>query len=444
LLSLCEQAVKLGEKLGASEVEAYATIDSIREVNFTNRIESTRTSSFTGLGVRLALGKKLGLHSTSQLKKEEVEKAVEKALAIAKVSNPDPDWVSLPTKYGKASVEQVFDKNIVELELSTLPEKAIEVMETVQNFDKRTTVTRGSIAVGEERVAVSNCYHRYLEQKGTFASSHVTVKAEDAWNRGQSSESHQVRTWNEMKFPKLSMDASERAVRMMDAKPIRSGKITVVLRNKLFADILRTMFGRTLSADSVQKKRSPWVGKRGKQIASEDFNLFDDGVKKAGVGTREFDDEGYPQQKTPLITNGVLERYLYDNYTANKDGKTSTGNASRSYRSIPIPVPNNLTLKRGEAKLDELVEDSSHGLYVYEVIGEWLSNPISGNLSATVTNGHLIEKGELTQAVKGVIISANFFTTINKKTNLIADDTENSGSTYSPSIRIQDINIAGT
>jgi len=444
VLSLCERGVKLGEKLGASEVEAYGILDSVRELDFTDKIESTRAAVFTGLGIRLALGKRLGFYSSSQVTKRGVEQAVKRALTIAKVAQPDRDWISFPTTYGKATVANIFDRNVESVTAGTLSEKAVDVMDGVHGFDKRTTITRGSIAVSEERVAISNSYHCQLERKSTYASASVTVTAEEAGKKGQSSEALQRRAWKEIKFSELSRKASERALEMTDAKPIGSGRTNVVWRNDVFADVLGIMFGRTLSADAIQKERSPWTGKLGETIASENVTVLDEGIKDAGMGTREFDDEGHPQQDTLLITRGVLTNYLYDNYTANKDGKASTGNASRSYRNIPTPSVNNLILKPGTAKLEELIRDTQRGLYIQEVIGDWLSNPISGDLSATVTNGYLIEKGELTHAVKGVIVSANFFTLIQDEASLIADDIENSGSTYAPSVKMQNINIVGT
>lgn len=444
VLSLCERGVKLGEKLGASEVEAYGILDSVREVDFTDKIESTRAAIFAGLGIRLALGKRLGFYSSSQVTERGVEQAVKRALTMAKVAQPDRDWISFPTTFGEATVANIFDRNIESVTVGTLSEKAVNVMDGVHSFDKRTTITRGSIVVSEERVAISNSYHCELERKSTYASASVTVTAEEAGKKGQSSESWQRRAWLEIEGLELSQKASERSLDMMDAKPIGSGRTSVVWRNEVFAGIIGIMFGLTLSADAIQKERSPWMGKIGETIASENVYVLDDGIKDAGLGTREFDDEGYPQQDTPLITRGVLVNYLYDNYTANKEGKASTGNASRSYRSIPTPSVNNLTLKPGVVKLEELIRDTKRGLYIHEVIGDWLSNPISGNLSATVTNGYLIEKGELTQAVKGVIVSANFFTLIQDEASLIADDIENSGSTYTPSVKMQNINIIGT
>jgi PmbA protein len=444
VLALCERGVRLGERWGASEVEAYGSLHAVRGVDFKDKIEATRSAVFAGLGIRLALGKRLGFYASSQVTESGVEQAVQRALTVAKVTQLDPEWQSFPTTYGKAAVTNIFDRKIVDMTVETLSEKAVVIMDHVHDVDERTTITQGAVGVSEERVAISNSYHCALERQSTYASASVTVTAEAAEKKGQSSEAGQWRTWREIEGQELARQASERALAMLDARPMGSGRTTVVWRNQVFADVLAIMFGRTLAADAVQKQRSPWIGKIGATIASEDVTVLDEGVKDAGLGTQEFDDEGYPQQNTSLITRGVLANYLYDNYTAKKEGTASTGNASRSYRSIPTPSTTNLTLKPGGASLEDLLRDTKRGLYVVEVIGDWLSNPISGDLSATVTNGYLIDKGELTQAVKGVLVAANFFTLLRDEATRIADDIENSGATYAPSVQMQNLKVIGT
>ncbi|MCJ7633278.1 metallopeptidase TldD-related protein, partial [Candidatus Bathyarchaeota archaeon] len=94
-------------------------------------------------------------------------------------------------------------------------------------------------------------------------------------------------------------------------------------------------------------------------------------------------------------------------------------------------------------KIEELVEEVKRGLYLFETIGTWLSNPISGDLSATATNAFLIENGVLTKPVKGVIVSGNFFDILLGKIDVIADDIWNLGSTYSPSIRVSEMMVTG-
>ncbi|MDQ1280744.1 MAG: hypothetical protein QG670_2007 [Thermoproteota archaeon] len=439
LLSLGEKTVKLAEKLGADECEVYLTSVDGNSITFADKIESVGSFSSTGLGVRLIVNKRIGFYSTSSLSDKATKQAVRTALAIAKASNQNHEWVSLPTRTGKAQVKGVFDKEIEVMKPSVIADAVALIIDGVHGYDKRLALTRSSISVGVGKDAISNSYGTSLERSESFASASVEVKAEEAGKKGAAGESRLTRNWGEIDFQALFCPAAERALKAMDAKSIASERMPIVWMNDVFARILSVMFGGTLSADSVQSRRSPWAGRLESQISSDNFNLVDDGLREAGVGTREFDDDGIPQQMTPIISKGILKNFLYDNYTANKDKVLSTGNAHRSYTSFPTPYPNNLTLKPTNVRLEELIEETEHGLYVTETIGEWLSNPISGDLSATVTNGFLIEKGELTQPVKDVIISGNFFKIINGGINLIANDLQNSGSTYAPSIRVAEM-----
>ncbi len=442
LQSLAERTVKLGEARGADEVEAYATSSEERRVVIKNQIETLYTTHTGGLGVRVIIGKRSGFFATSSLKTKDIEKAVETACGMARLSEPDKDWHSLPKKTGKTRVEETFDRETAEVEPSALIEGATQMIDVVNSYDRNLSITGAEVGAGRDETAVANSHGCNLWREETFAAASVNVKAEEDGMKGTSGEDQQARNWGKLDFSSVARTASERASKIVHAKPIAGGRMPVVWRNKLFASTLRIMFGGTLSADSVQKGRSPWIGKTDKRVASENFSLLDNGLLRGGLGTREFDDDGVAQREINLIDRGALRSFFYDNYTANKEGRESTGNSSRDYRSLPMPAPNNLLLQPGEAKPEELL-DMRRGLYLVETIGEWLSNPVSGDLSATATNAFLIENGELTEPVKGIIISGNFFEILRGRIDLIADDTDNSGSTYSPSVRISEMTITG-
>ncbi len=441
LLSVAERAVRLGEALGASEVEAYGVLGEERSVSVAKLIETLYTVGTGGVGVRVLVGKRSGFFATSSLKSKDVERAVEAAYRMAKLSEPDKDWHVLPKKTGKASVEGVFDRETAETEPDALIGGVAEMLDAVAGCGSNLSVTRADVAVGSDETAVVNSHGCSLWREETSAAVSISVKAESGELKGISSEDQQARAWGKLDCGSVAREAAERAEKVMHAKPVAGGKMPVVWDNKLFASILRIMFGETLSADSVQKGRSPWAGRIGETIAAEGFSLLDDGLLRGGLGTREFDDDGVAQRTVSLIEKGTLRSFFYDNYTANKEKRESTGNASRSYRSFPMPSTNNLFLQPGEMRREELL-DVKRGLYVVETIGDWLSNPISGDLSATATNAFLIEDGELTRPVKGVIVSGNFFEILRRGIDL-GDDVDNSGSTYSPSARISEMAVTG-
>ncbi len=453
LLPLGERAVKLAVKLGATEAEAYLSQTVQNLLTFHEKIESGRTSQLAGIGVRAIVDKRIGFASSSSVESGDVENVARMAVAVAKVSQADPDWRSLPKRADRARVEGTFDKRTAEMETDTLVRKSVEIIDFVRSRDSRLAPARGHLATGNATCAIVNSHGSELSKKGTYASFSIRVKAEDAGKKGTSDEGWQARSWREIEFQKLAEEASQRAMKMLDASPIPNTKASVIFANDLFAQILNVMFTRTINAEAVQKGRSPWTGKIGQQIARDNFNVIDDGIMKAGFMTWSFDDEGVSQQRTPVIQDGILKSYLYDTYTGAKDKVASTGNATRRgtgmfgvtnpYTRTPTPAPTNFVLKPGDAKRDELIEETQDGLYVVTSIGEWLSNPMSGMLSATVTNAFLVRAGELSNPVKGVIVSGSFFDMIRNTIDLVADDTRNAGNFYSPSVRVREMSIAG-
>jgi PmbA protein len=439
-------------KKGFEEAEAFSTKILRREIIYRDKIEATKTNTIAGLGIRGVLDKRIGFYSVSSLDRRDVEDATEQALRIAKASSEDPDWKSLPRRYGKANVQKVVDKKIEQLSSKDLVGEVRLAVDTVAEVEPSLAITRGYISTNTVSNAIANSHGCRLERKETLAFSWIAVKAGKVNGKAVAHEVSQSRYWNGLKTEHIARTVSERALTMVHDAPISNGKLATVWRNDAFASIVDAMLTRTITADAVQRNRSPWVGKIGQTVASENVTIIDEGRMAGGLGTRAFDDDGVPQKRVPVIEKGILRGFLYDSYTASKDDRPSTGNAHRdvglftsapNYMKTPSPYPNNLTVKPGDADSDELIRETRNGLYVVETIGEWLSNPISGDVSATVSSGFLIENGDLARAVKGVIVSANFFEIMKGKMGLRADDLDNSGPVYAPSTQVLDMTVAG-
>jgi len=126
---------------------------------------------------------------------------------------------------------------------------------------------------------------------------------------------------------KIAREAAERAVKMLFAKRAPTGEMAVVLTSAAGGTMIHEAIGHSLEADSVQKKVSPaYAGMLGKKVTSELITVVDDPTIPNYRGSFHFDDEGTPAQKTILVERGILRNYLYDRFTAQKDGTKSTGN----------------------------------------------------------------------------------------------------------------------
>lgn len=439
----CEKIIEMALRKGATEAEVYLWQSKSVRIEFEEEIKSFKVSNSIGLGLRVAINKKVALYSTTLTSKNEIEKAVLKAIKIAKASPEDSDWNHLNKKFGKSQAKGYYDEKIEKIDYEEIVEKIKAAIRRMLNYDKRVKPTRGIVALGTSKTLIANNYGETEERKETGISAWLRAKAEENGLKSTGTEHGEARSLEKVNLEELSVKAAEKAVKFLKAKPIESGEMPVIISSKVFANILGVMLSGPISAEWVQKRRSPLANKIDKEIADEKITIIDDGLMNGGWNTRPFDDEGHPTQITPIIEKGILKNYIYDTYTALKDKVNSTGNAYRIYSQPPTPRPNNLILKPGTASLEEIIQETKHGLYVIDTIGEWLSNPVSGNLNATATHAHLIKNGEITQQVKGIVISGNFYEILRKGIEVLGKDLQNSHNIYTPTVKIAKLTIAG-
>jgi PmbA protein len=233
----------------------------------------------------------------------------------------------------------------------------------------------------------------------------------------------------------------------LGARPCPTGSYTVVFAHEVAAALL-SYIAQGLSADAVQKGRSPFAGRLGQTVGSGLTTLADDGLAPGGMATNPFDGEGVPRQRTGLVQAGVLQAYLHGSYTARKagDGVVSTGNAERgSYRSVPRVAASNLVLQPGSGTLDDLLLRVGTGLYVENAAGLHSGvNVISGEVSVGVT-GRLIENGALGRPVREVTIATDFLSLLASVSDVAGDARwiPLYGSVHTPSVAIERITVSG-
>jgi len=437
-------AVDRASRLGASEAEAFVKRARTVQIGFSREVEDVKTAVSTGLGLRVILGKRAAMYSTSILDEGEVDVVVERALKVARVTPENRDWSHLNREYGKSSVRGVHDKAVEAIDYEEVMDKVHSALGIMNEADGRVKPTRGMLSLTSSETSIANSYGDAVDGRGTVVIAWIRVKAEEAGLESTAGEHVEARSLGEVDLDSLAGSAVERALGYLQAKPVPGGEMPVIVRNQVAASIIGVMLSSPINADVVQRGGSPFGDRLGEQVAADHVTVVDHGVMPGGLGTRPFDHDGHPTQKTQVIVGGVLESFLYDSYTSLKAGVDSTGNARRSgYSSPPKPAPTNLLLEKGAAGVEEIIQDTRRGLYVDETIGEWLSNPVSGNLNATVTHGYLVEDGELTQPVKGVVLAGNFHELLMDGFEILGDDLGNSGGFYSPTVKFSKLTVAG-
>lgn len=410
-------------------------------VDFADKVKAIRFTSGYRIYIRASVGKRVGFYTSSDLSREGVEEAAKTAVEIAKVSPEDPYWVGAPRGLGLTDVEGIYDSRLAEL----TPDEAIDmVMSAIEGVSSRPGVrpVRGSLRVGVREYTIGNLNGEEVSRRGTSIFIYISGRAEEPGRSAVYTDFQNSRSLDRVKPYELGREVGLKACEFLDAKTISTGSYDLILDGRVAASIFSVMLSQAVSADAVQKGRSPLAGKIGCKLLSEDVTFVDDGTVPGYVGSRPCDDEGIPVRRNVLFDRGVLKTYLYDTYTANKENRRSTGNAYRSTGGSTAPLPNNLILNPGDYTLEEMIRDTSKGVYALKTIGGWLSNPVSGFLNATVTHGYLISNGSIVGRVKGAVISGDFYQLMNVKVVGLSKELHESMNSYSPHVKFEKVQLS--
>jgi TldD protein len=249
--------------------------------------------------------------------------------------------------------------------------------------------------------------------------------------------------------------AARQAVVMLDGGPAPAGEMPVVVGPGGGGVLFHEACGHGLEADLIQKDASIYRGKLGQTLASPLVTGVDDATVPNAWGSFSFDDEGSPSRRTVLFEGGELRSFLYDRVRADLDGVASTGNGRRqSYAHLPIPRMTNSYILAGEAGANDVIRDTPTGFYA-KALGGGQVNPATGEFVFGVTEGYLIENGEVTRPVRGANLVGNG-TDILSTIDAVADDFEVLYGTCgkdgqgvpvgngSPTLRISRMTVGGT
>jgi PmbA protein len=205
----------------------------------------------------------------------------------------------------------------------------------------------------------------------------------------------------------IGAEGAQRAAEMIGAGKPPSRSCPVVFDPTVAASFAG-LIGGGLSADAVQRGRSPFAELLGEQVASETLVLHDDGLTTDGLAASPCDDEGIPRARTALIEGGRLRTFLYDTYTARRGGADRAGNAARAgYRSPPGVGASNLTVATGSLATPDLLAKAGDGVYITDVAGLHSGvNPVNGMFSVGAS-GRLLKGGELADPVREFTIASD-------------------------------------
>ncbi len=196
-------------------------------------------------------------------------------------------------------------------------------------------------------------------------------------------------------------EAVRQALVNLEAIAAPAGSMQVVLGPGWPGILLHEAIGHGLEGDFNRKGTSAFAGRIGEQVASPQCTVVDDGTLPDRRGSLNVDDEGTPTQKTVLIENGVLARYMQDTLNA------PTGNGRReSYAHLPMPRMTNTYMLAGQYDPQEIISSVERGVYAVNFGGGQV-DITSGKFVFSASEAYLIENGKVTHPIKGATLIGN-------------------------------------
>ena len=402
------------------------------------KVEAFESSRDFGLALKVIKDHRMGFSFTTDA--ENIEKIISEAVEGSQWNGRD-EYVDIPEQ-GLRNEVLIYDETIHEIKEEEIISTALTLEERTRAFDKRITkVRKAEVSAGEGETTLVNSRGINVSYKSSYYSAHVSALARDESGDSQMGwEYAGSRKMDEVDIVSVGERAARRAIELLGSRKINAVKVPVILSESVAVDFLEILSG-SLSAESVQKKRSFLSHKIGETVVSPLIDVIDDGTLPWRTGTSPVDDEGVPTGNNTLISRGVLKGYMHNTYTARKDGVASTGNAVRSSaKSLPGVGTTNLYIKTGDVSRLDQVKSLPKGILILSAMGVHTANPVSGDFSIGIS-GLWIENGEPLYPVKEAIISGNILDMF-KRVESVGSELVFYGSTGSPSILIGAMDIS--
>jgi len=212
------------------------------------------------------------------------------------------------------------------------------------------------------------------------------------------------------KIQQSAKDIAIKASQLIDAKPAKEEKATVVMNPDFVSLLTHEILGHPSEADRVLGKEMAWAGgawwkgKIGEKIGSEKLNVFDDPTIKESLGWYYFDDEGVKTKKTTLVENGILKNHMQNRETAQIFNTPPTGNMrATNYRFMPLIRMACTCIGNGDWKVDEMIKDVKNGYLISNMKIPSIDMK-RYNWSISCQYAQKIENGEITDLLRDVIV----------------------------------------
>lgn len=455
-----EELLAAGMAAGADLVEIFVERnDQLSVLAEQERITSVSPALGCGAGIRVFKGNCDGFAATNDLSGPALMTALEQALGMLGLcrNTSTSGWQGLAALRDYGSGKEQWLKVC-----PTVPDGAERLREAtaaLERHGRHLQARQASYARDWQEVLVAASDGTFARDLRLHQTTGLTLLAADGDHRatisrrdGRADDPRFLADWP---VEDVAVSACRSAGTMLYADVVKAGDYPVVLANRFGGVIFHEACGHLLETTQVERGSTPFADKIDQTIAHPAVTAIDEGLSPNSFGSMAMDDEGMAPQRTVLIQDGVLQRFLSDRAGEMRTGHPRTGSGRRQSHGFPAASRmRNTFIAPGPHKPEELIGSIDHGLYCKQMGGGSVGP--TGQFNFAVEEAYWIENGCLREdkPVKGATLIGDAVTVL-PRISMCADDNalaagfcgSVSGSVYvtvgQPHIKVDRITVGG-
>lgn len=448
LLEVAQRTVNNATKFKVDQVEAVTFLRDVALTRYANsQIHQNVAIKTGGVSIKVVINKKIGTLRVNSLEKKQVEEAVKRALQIAEVAPPNQDFKSLPEPAKWTPIKGTFDRKTAECTPDLRAEGVKAAIDAAHAKSPLVKAVAGSFGIESIAFAVVNSLGISAWAIISSASFQTTVISKSKGSQGYSSVEQYTRKISEINPIETANQAAETSVRSINPAKIPVGDYQVVLSARAVATFMDFLGYMGFSATSYLDGQSFVKYNLNRQVFDDKLTVIDDPRAPMTLYAFPIDGEGVPKKKMSLIENGKVSKksICYDSFTAGKEkGKRSTGHSLASIlRYAQRPVPFNVVVTTGNASVEEMIQETKHGVFITSFHYTNPAEPTKAVLTGLTRDGtFLIEKGEITKPVMNLRYTDSMLSAL-KEIPMIGKKSETIDTTITPAVKLAKLRFTG-
>jgi PmbA protein len=437
---ILDATLSAARRQGADAADALLVESVSASVSYRlGKLEDVERSESADLGLRVFVGNRVAMISSSDFSPDALSALPERAIAMARLAPED--------KFAGLAPRALLARDFLNLDLEDKEEPAAEILvERARAAEQAglsvkgvTNSEGGGAGFSRMGVALATSEGFFGRYAGTSHNIGVAVLAGEGTGMERDYDHTSARHAADlMSAEATGRSAGEKAVRRLNPRKVKSQSVPVVFDPREAGGLLGHFAG-AISGASVARGTSFLKDRMGTEIFAPRVSVIDDPHRRRGLRSKPFDGEGVTNARRALIDKGVLTSWLLDCASARQLGLATTGHAARGTGGPPSPSATNLYMEAGTLSRQALIADIKQGFYVTELMGMGV-NGVTGDYSRGAA-GFWIENGEIAFPVSEVTIAGNLKDMFRNLTP--ANDLEFRYGTNAPTCRIEGMTIAG-